>query len=168
MTRIPDPTLMARLQLSIKGVEWAAGLVQPYQYEIPPDGGWTAHRQIWHLVDAEQHRLRPRLQALLEQDNPELITIGHEEGERYTTDEDITVLAQRMITERETTTEILKGLAEGDWSRKGLWADGRVVDVAWMAERCLWHGLDHFASLLRIHNDLEGQQALRWHEESEG
>lgn len=27
--RIPDPTLMARLQLSVKGVDWAASLVVP-------------------------------------------------------------------------------------------------------------------------------------------
>jgi len=35
--RIPDPTLMARLQLSVKGIDWAASLVQPWQHEEAED-----------------------------------------------------------------------------------------------------------------------------------
>jgi hypothetical protein len=37
------------------------------------------------------------------------------------------------------------------------------VDLAWLAEKVLWHALDHFALLLDLHGEFEKRQAPRWH-----
>ena len=69
--RVPDPTLMARLQLSVKGVDWAASLVRHRQHE-QPGGAWSAHQHVWHLLVTEREVYQPRLQRLLSEDRPVL------------------------------------------------------------------------------------------------
>lgn len=159
--RIPDPTLMARLVLSVRGVDWAASLIQPYQHETGHDD-WTPHRDVWHLIDVERYYLQPRLIALLEMDEPDLRDLPSLERRGYSPDKDITELADEFVAERNRTVEILKTLEPEQWFRKGTWSEGRVVDVAWTGERILWHALDHFAVLLRVHNEAEPLQAPRW------
>jgi len=44
--RITDRTLMARLQLSVKGVDWAASLVKPYEHRAI-EGEWTAQQPVF-------------------------------------------------------------------------------------------------------------------------
>ncbi len=165
--RIPDPVLMARLQLSVKGVDWAASLVQHRQREAPA-GGWAPHRHLAHLIATEQNVFQPRLRALLDQDHPQLDDWDGEAhlAAHYPSDEDIVDLADAFMAERGKTVEILKELGEDDWFRTGTWPDGRDVDVAWIAERALWHALDHFAALLKLHNDMEALQAPAWRGDS--
>lgn len=163
--RIPDPTLMARLQLSVKGVDWAASLIQPFQHQAGHDD-WTPHRDVWHLIDVERYHLQPRLRAMLEIDEPDLRALPAAERPVYTPERDITELADEFIAERERTVAVLKGLTPEQWFRRGRWGADRIVDVAWVAERFLWHALDHFAVLLRVHNDTESLQAPRWRPEA--
>lgn len=159
--RIPDPTLMARLQLSVKGVDWAASLVQPFQHQAGHDD-WTPHKDVWHLVDVERHYLQPRLEAILETEHPDLRALPQPVRPEYSAERDITELADEFMAERERTVAVLKSLEPEAWFRTGLWSEGRVVDVAWVGERFLWHALDHFAVLLRVHNQTELLQAPRW------
>ena len=161
--RIPDPTLMARLQLSVKGVDWAASLVRQSQHE-PDSGGWTPHFHVFHLIANERYVIQPRLRAMLEQDTPRLESWDGEayRREHYSQDRDIVELADEFMAERANTVEVLKALSEEQWFRQATWTDGREVDVAWVAERALWHALDHFAALLKFHNDTEPLQAPSW------
>jgi hypothetical protein len=163
--RIPDPTLMARLQLSVKGVDWAASLVRKHQHENVGDS-WSAHQQVLHLIANEQHVIQPRLKAMLESDQPVLESWDSEAHWRnnYGPDRDIEELAEEFMAERAKTVEMLKPLNADDWFRTATWPNGRVVDVAWVAERALWHALDHFSGLLKLHNDLEPLQAPAWRE----
>lgn len=57
------------------------------------------------------------------------------------------------------TFDTFKALTTEQWQRKATWPDGRVVDMAWVAEKVLWHALDHFATLLDIHQEFEPIQA---------
>lgn len=75
---------------------------------------------------------------------------------------DITELADQVMAERAKSFELLRGLPPDAWFRTAVWADGRVVDVAWMAERALWHALYHFQALIALHGRFESRQAERW------
>jgi hypothetical protein len=151
--RIPDPTLMARLQLSVKGVDWAASLVQPWQHVEPAPGEWTAHRHVFHLLATEEHVFQPRVTRALTEDSP---VFGRWDADAhfaagYEPDVDIETLAAEFMAARAKTYEMFRALEPQQWSRTGVWTDGRTVDVAWIAERALWHALDHFATLLNLH-----------------
>ncbi|MCC6958762.1 MAG: DinB family protein [Dehalococcoidia bacterium] len=160
--RVPDPTLMARLQLSVKGIDWAASLVKPWQHE-PIEDVWSAHQQLAHLIAVETENFQPRIQRILAEDRPVLQAWDTDAfSARYRRDGDIDQLAQRFMAERATTVELFKALSLDDWKRTGVWPDGREIDLAWLAEKVLWHALDHFAVLLDMHGELEKRQAPRW------
>lgn len=157
--RIPDPTLMARLQLSVKGVDWAASRISAWQH-MPFDGGWSAHQHLVHLLRVETLNYHARIQRILEEDSPVLAAWDGEAAlaQDYPSD-DIAVVADQFMAARLQTYEIFKSLSTEQWQRKATWPDGRVVDMAWVAEKVLWHALDHFATLLDIHQEFEPIQA---------
>ena len=161
--RVPDPTLMARLQLSVKGVDWAASLVAHKQHE-QPDGEWSAHQHLVHLIAVDTEVYRPRVQAMLDTERPVFGKWGADTfmDDRYTKREgDILELAETFMREREKLVEIFKSLTPEQWARTGTWPDGEV-DVAWAAERALSHGLEHFTALLFLHQELEHFHARQW------
>lgn len=157
--RVPDPTLMARLQLSAKGVDWAASLVRHRQHE-EFDGEWSAHKQVFHLLATETECHGPRLRRMLSEERPRFDEWDSEAyvAERHTPDADIEDLARQFMGEREQHFELLRGLQREQWARRATWPDGREIDVAWLAEKMLWHGLDHFAGLLDLHGEMEPLQ----------
>jgi hypothetical protein len=158
--RIPDPTLMARLQLSVKGVDWASSLVAPWQHESI-DGEWSPHQHVFHLL-ANERIFQQRLGRALAEDGPRFEpwdSQGYMRDE-YNSETDIEDLAGQFMAARSETYETFKALTPEQWSRTFTWPDGRVCDLAWLAEKVLWHALDHFAALLDIHGDqapLQGQ-----------
>lgn len=161
--RIPDPTLMARLQLSVKGVDWAASLVAPWQHE-QIEGGWSPNQQVWHLLATEREVYQKRITAILNEERPQLPFWDENQVmvDEYSPDKDIAQLAEEFMAERAKTVELLKDRAPEEWARTGLMYDGREVDLAWMAEAALHHALSHFAELLRQHGRFDTRQAQRW------
>jgi hypothetical protein len=151
---------MARLQLSVKGVDWAASLVRQWQHEEPAPGEWTPHRHVFHLLATEQHVFQARVARALTEDGPVLEPWDAEAHQAASYDRaiDIEVLAEQFMVARGQTFETFRALEPHQWARTATWPDGRVVDVAWMAERALWHALDHFATLLNIHSRFAPQQ----------
>jgi hypothetical protein len=161
--RVPDPTLMARLQLSAKGVDWAAALVRNRQHEQHA-GAWSAHQHLAHLLMTECEVYQPRLQRLLAEKRPVLAWWDEDarmRDARFGTD-NIDTLAERFMAEREKTVQVLKSLTPEQWARTGIWPDGREIDIAWFAEKALSHGLEHFVALLQIHEELEPLHAPAW------
>lgn len=155
-SRIPDPTLMARLQLSVKGVDWAASRVKPWQHE-PFEGGWSANQHLAHLLATEIGNYHVRIKRLLEEDVPVLERWSNDDpgAGAATGDMDIEALAEQFMAARSTTFETFKELTPEQWRRTAIWPDGRVVDLSWIAEKVLWHALDHFATLIDIHQEFE-------------
>lgn len=159
--RLPDPTLMARLQLSVKGIDWAASLVRPWQHERVEDL-WSPHHQLAHLIAVETENFQPRIRAILTEERPQLERWDTDAfNRRYSPEGDIEHLALRFMSERTATVGLFKDLAAAQWERTGLWPDGNEVDLAWVAEKVLWHALDHFAQLLDLHGEFEKLQARR-------
>lgn len=158
--RVPDPTLMARLQLSVKGVDWAASLLKPWQHEEPGPGEWSAHRHVFHLLATEEHVFQARVAHALAEEAPRFEPWDAEAhfAASYDRSVDIETLAEQFMAARGQTFETFRGLETPQWARTATWTDGRVVDVAWMAERALWHALDHFATLLGLHGTFAPRQ----------
>lgn len=161
--RVPDPTLMARLQLSVKGVDWAASLVRHRQH-AQLEGEWSPHQHVFHLLGVERHVYQPRIARILAEENPVLVYFDSDGfmREHHSNREEIDALAEQFIVEREKTVAMFKALSPDQWLRRGLWPDGRQVDLAWLAEKCLWHALDHFATLLDLHGAMEPIQGPAW------
>ena len=150
---MPDRTLMARLQLSASGVGWAASLLKPWQFE-GTEGEWSAHQNVFHLL-ANERIFQHRIGRILAEDRP-LFQRWDSAGYmrvNYSRDPDIEALAAEFVAARAKTYETFKSLDPAQWARCGEWPDGRKVDLAWLAEKVLWHALDHFASLLDLHGD---------------
>ena len=160
--RIPDPTLMARLQLSVKGVDWAASLVAHKQHE-QPDGEWSAHQHLVHLLQVEREIYQPRIAGMVEQDRPLFEKWDADAAAaRIESGSALMDLAEEFMRERERTVEVFKGLTAEQWRRTGVWPQDGEVDLAWAAEKVLAHGLEHFVGLLTIHQEVEHLQARQW------
>lgn len=157
--RVPDPTLMARLQLSAKGVDWAASLVRHRQHE-EIGGEWSPHQQVFHLLATETEQHGPWLGRMLTEDRPVLEDWDSEGfvASHHSTEADIEELARQFMAARERHFEIFRGLGREQWARTAIWPDGREVDVAWLAEKMVWHSLHHFAALLDLHGEMEPLQ----------
>lgn len=160
--RIPDPTLMARLQLSVKGVDWAASLVAHRQHE-QVDGEWSAHQHVAHLIAVETNVFQPRIRGMITQDRPAFEPWDEEGYMRtaYRREGEVADLAEEFMRQREATVELFRSLAPEQWKRTGVWPAGEV-DLAWAAEKCVAHALEHFVALLNIHQATEKLQARRW------
>lgn len=161
--RIPDPTLMARLQLSAKGVDWAASLTAHRQHE-QPNGEWSAHQHVFHLLAVERAVHRPRAERMVAVDSPSFTDWDQDAHMRngYSKAQDVAELAEEFMRERERTFEFFKSLAPAQWARRGSWPEIGPVDVAWVAERAVAHALDHFKALLWVHEELERFHAVQW------
>lgn len=162
--RIPDPTLMARLQLSVKGVDWAAGLVREWQFQVPPSGGWTPHQHVAHLLATEVNVFHARVPRMLEEELPRFESWDQEGymARDYRPEGDIEALAEAFMKAREQTVEFFKPLTPDQWARTAIWPNGAEVDVAWVAERALAHALEHFVALLNLHQEFDRRHALAW------
>ncbi|GIW13794.1 MAG: hypothetical protein KatS3mg062_1233 [Tepidiforma sp.] len=162
--RIPDPTLMARLQLSVKGVDWAAGLVRRWQHDRPNDGSWTPHQHVAHLLAAERNVFHVRVPRILAEERPVFESwdeAAHIERE-YRPEGDIEELAEAFMKAREQTVGYFKDLAPEQWTRTAVWPGVGEVDLAWVAERALAHALEHFVALLNLHQQLDRHHARTW------
>lgn len=166
--RIPDPTLMARLQLSVKGVDWAAGLVRPYQHRQPP-GEWSPHQHVSHLLATERNVFHSRIPRMIAEDNPRLPAFDGDTwmDESYDRTPDIADVAEEFMAARATTYDLFKGLAPEQWLRAGIWGDTGEHDLAWAAERAVAHALEHFVALLNIHQRFEPKHAPRWFDQKQ-
>jgi len=151
--------MMARLQLSVKGVDWAASLMAPFQHE-EIDGEWSAHRHVFHLLGNERV-FQERIRLAMEQDGAvfERWDSQRHAENPYQKGSDIELLAEEFVAARTETFELFKALTPEQWSRTFTWPDGRVYDMAWFGEKVLWHALDHFATLLDMHGHFAPLQA---------
>ena len=161
--RVPDPVLMSQLQNSERPVEWAAGLVKRWQHERI-EGEWSAHQHVFHLLATERQVYHSRLKHLLGEDQARFLYFDSPRfmETQYSKSPDIEDLAAQFVDARAETVEMLKAAGQDAWQRTATWPDGTEIDLAWFAEKILWHGLDHLASLLDIHGELEPRQAPRW------
>ncbi len=160
--RIPDPTLIARLQLNVTAIDWAAALVAPWQHDIG-EGEWTPNQQVYHLLAVETGNYHVRIPRIINEDLPALVSWDNDATFAACDNSvDIQDLATQFMAAREKTVAMFEALTPEQWHRTGIWPDGSEVDLAWVAEKVLWHSLDHLALLLDCHQEFDLRQAKRW------
>jgi hypothetical protein len=152
-------TLVERLLAGAEDIRWAASLVADHQHTTVEDL-WAPHHQLAHLLAVETENFQPRIGRILAEDGPVLDRWETDAfNARYEPAGEITALAEQFRAERARTVGLFIGLSAEQWQRTGTWPDGAVIDLAWLAEKALWHSLDHFAQLLDMHGDFAKLQA---------
>jgi hypothetical protein len=154
---------MARLQLSVNGVDWACSLLEHRQHERIDDE-WSPHQTVFHLLATEEQNYQVRIGRILAEETPVLIRWDNDAQMRqtYVDSAPLKQLADEFMAARERTVQLFRALTSDQWLRMGVWPDGRMIDLAWLAEKALWHSLDHFAGLLDLHGEMEPLQAPAW------
>lgn len=164
--RIPDPTLMARIEMSAQGVDWAVSLSRHRQHERPGGewGEWSPHQVVYHMLATERAVFLGRMKRIIDEDRPSFLDWDGDADMRdhYTTDKDVSQLAAEFMAERERTLAFLRSLTPEQWARRAFRPDGREVDVAWFAERSVAHAILHFSDLLYLHTEFEPFIAAQW------
>ena len=150
---LPDSGLMARLRTSGDDLAWAAGLLPEWPHQ-PVDEIWSAHMQLAHLVAVERENYHVRIQRMLAEDRPALVSWDGAAFEaNYGAEGELTDLIAEFKRERATTVAFFEPLSVEQWARKAVWPDGTVIDLAWLAEKALWHTLDHMQQMVDLHQE---------------
>lgn len=85
----------------------------------PPSGAWSILEIVCHLGDEEVEDFRPRVFSTLRDPAAAWVPIdpeGAARARRYN-EQDLAGATARFVTERRRSVEMLRGLAEPDWSR---------------------------------------------------
>ena len=150
---------MTRLRASVEGIGWAAGLVAPWQHQRG-EAEWTPNQQVYHLLAVETGNYHVRIPRFIKEDRPALVPWDNDATLAvYDNSVDIETLAAQFLVARRETLGLFDSLAPEQWSRTAIWPDGNEVDLAWVAEKVLWHSLDHLALLLDCHQEFDLRQA---------
>jgi HAD superfamily hydrolase (TIGR01549 family) len=93
--------------------------VKPHYWHQHPDPNeWSIMQIICHLLESEQTVQRPRLQRILQEDNPFLAASRNPPGpEVDPCDDDGYRVAYAIVRERQITLDFLKALKPDDWLR---------------------------------------------------
>lgn len=106
----------------------------------PPSGNWSVLEIVCHLADEEVEDFRRRVQLILTNPSEAWPPIDPEAAavERKYNEADLEESTNRFLTERTASIEMLRGLADPDWSQAhdhpkfGLIHAGEVL-AAWAA-----------------------------------
>jgi hypothetical protein len=159
--QLRGPAILERLRVGAEDIRWAVSLVAAEQHTTIDDL-WAPHHQLAHLLAVETENFQPRIKRIVAEDRPSLERWDTDAfNQRYEPAGDIVALAEQFAAERANTIALFAVLRSEQWHRTGTWPDGAVVDLAWLAEKALWHSLDHLAQLLDMHGDFEKLQAER-------
>jgi len=155
-----DEGLLARLRTSGEDITWAARLLAPWPH-TSADDIWSAHHQLAHLIAVETENYHVRIRCILAEDVPVLVSWDTEHfNAGYTAEGDIDSLVSAFSAARTTTVALFEGLSSEQWARRAVWPDGTTIDLAWLAEKALWHTLDHTQQMVDLHQEfapLQGQ-----------
>jgi len=152
--------VLARLRTSGEDIGWAAGLLAPWPHSTADDI-WSAHHQLAHLVAVETENYHVRIRRILTEDVPVLVSWDTEQfNAGYSPQGDLGSLVTAFSEARAATVRLFEGLSARGWARVGMWPDGTTIDLAWLAEKALWHTLDHSQQMVDLHQEfapLQGQ-----------
>lgn len=150
---LPDPGLMSRLRTSADDLAWAAGLLAEWPRQ-PVEEIWSAHHQLAHLVAVERDNYHVRIARMLAEQEPKLVSwdsAAFDAG--YSEDGELATLIAEFAQERGKTVQMFDRLAPEQWARSAIWPDGTRINLAWLAEKALWHALDHMQQTLDLHQE---------------
>ena len=136
----------AQLQRLTAGVE----KIDPGSMYTPlEEGGWSAHQVLVHMRDVEQLAFWPRVEDMLQHDQPDLQYF--DEGAWMQEHYDEAEPVQAILADfEEARTKMLAAVETADpqgWSRTGRHPTQGLRTVQWWFEYALSHTEDHLAQL---------------------
>ena len=114
----------------------------------PPDE-WTARVVLAHLRDAESLEFRLALERLLAEAEPELAFLPPDVWERSRTKERDSkdVLLADFALQRQASLNLIAGMREGDWQRRGGGPGGAPITAAQLVDIWAGHDATHLAQI---------------------
>jgi len=116
----------------------------------PPDGSWSAREVVHHLADSEM-RSAIRLRRLLAENEPQIL--GYDEAGYATTfhyaDRPMEPALAAFRASRTTTAQILAGLTDAEFDRKGTHAESGPYGVEQLLRIYARHAHEHADQIRR-------------------
>jgi hypothetical protein len=126
------------------------GQIDPGEMLTPlEDAGWSAHQVLVHMRDVEQHAFLPRVEDILQHDQPDLKYFDEEAWMEEHYDEQEPVEAILAGFER-ARTQLLDAVDASDpqgWSREGRHPTQGLRSAQWWFEYAMRHTEEHLEQL---------------------
>ena len=120
--------------------------------ERPAPQKWSVQLVLAHLLDVDENCMRPRAQAMVEQDNPTLPYFDQDARVvlmRYDRQDPRRTLA-RFIRQRQATLRWLRNLRPADLQRTGRHAEVGEISVENLLSEWAFHDLGHLRQILEV------------------
>ena len=142
--------LLARLERQpAEMAQVLAAIPEAYWHLRRPGLGRTVHRTLAHVRDLELLAFLPRLQRILQEDEPALAPfVSHDWSLRdYLPDEPLTAVLASWSQARAEVLNLLPEAAGSQWSRLGFHPPSGKRTLQWWAERIFTHAQAHMLEL---------------------
>jgi hypothetical protein len=142
--------LLARLERQPAEMALALAAIPEAEWHLRPAGlSRTVHGTLAHVRDLELLAFLPRLQRILEEDEPALAPfVSHDWSLRdYRADEPLTAILASWSQTRAEVVNLLPGPAAAAWSRYGFHPPSGKRSLQWWTERIFTHAHAHMAEL---------------------
>jgi uncharacterized damage-inducible protein DinB len=142
--------LLARLERQpAEMAQVLAAIPEAYWHERPAGLSRTVHRTLAHVRDLELLAFLPRLQRILQEDEPALAPfVSHDWSLRdYLPDEPLTAVLASWSQARDEVMNLLPEADASQWSRLGFHPPSGKRTLQWWAERIFTHAQAHMLEL---------------------
>jgi hypothetical protein len=144
--------LLARLERQPADMAQALAAIPEADWHLPRAGlSRTVHHTLAHVRDLELLAFLPRLQRILNEDQPALAPfVSHDWSLRdYLPDEPLTAVLASWSQARAEVLNLLPGPAASHWTRIGFHPTNGNRTLQWWAERIYTHAQAHLLELRR-------------------
>ena len=142
--------LLARLERQPAEVAQVLAAIPEADWHLRRPGlSRTVHRTLAHVRDLELLAFLPRIQRILDEDEPALLPfVSHDWSLRdYLPDEPLTAVLSAWSQTRAEVMNLLPEPAASQWSRLGFHPPSGKRTLQWWAERIFTHAQAHMLEL---------------------
>jgi DinB family protein len=160
MNRRQLETLLVTLESTPALLERASsGLSSAQVSRRPAGGGFSLLENVWHLADLEKEGFGTRIRRLLSEDEP---TFANFDGERIARerryqDRDLSEGLAAFASARRRNIEKLRGVARGDWKRRGTQDQVGKITLSDIPRKMAEHDRSHTQEIAALLSELRGE-----------
>ncbi len=116
-----------------------------------PNGGWTTHQILSHVMEVETLAFLPRLKLALTQNGAPSSVYSPEEwlNQRYRTDAKVTQMLAQIRTARRSMIKMLSTCSKSDWQSYVVHPRYGNLTVEYIASHAVDHMYEHLTDLWR-------------------
>jgi hypothetical protein len=142
--------IMAQARAQLQRLSAGVDIIEPGSMHTPlEEGGWSAHQVLVHMRDVEQQAFWPRVEDMLQHDQPDLqyFDEGAWMQEHYNEQEPVQAILAGFQEARMKMLAAVEGADTQGWSRSGRHPTQGLRTVQWWFEYALSHTEDHLAQM---------------------